>query len=294
MSETAPETEALAGRLAELRPELHRYCARILGSVIDGEDIVHDVMLKALGLGGAEAPANLRAWLFRAAHNRALDVVRSRRVRQAEPIEQALDVADEATTDPQSALVRRETVSLAVDRFLDLPPTQRSVLVLKDVLDQSLAEIGALLDLSADAVKAHLARGRARLRQLLTEPTATGLPDRPSPQAQHYAGLFNRRDWDELRRLLADDVKLSQAQRPVRQGLADVGQFFTFYDRYEPVRLVPGWLEGREVLAVFQGEAATPAYFMWLEWRDGRIVHIHDYRYAAYVLEGADLRLASA
>ena len=89
---------ALAG---ELRPELHRYCARLMGSVIDGEDVVQDTFTRALvALGDIEEMPQLRPWLFRIAHNRALDLLRSRAARKAEPIEAAVDVADQTNTDP--------------------------------------------------------------------------------------------------------------------------------------------------------------------------------------------------
>ncbi len=162
------ELLALAG---ELRPELHRYCARLMGSVIDGEDVVQDtfarafVALQDFGTRLEEMPP-LRPWLFRIAHNRALDLLRGRAVRMAEPIEAASDVADPASPDPVEVLMRQEAVKTAVSRFAELPTLQRSVVILKDVLDESLAEIAALLDLTVDAVKGHLARGRARLREI--------------------------------------------------------------------------------------------------------------------------------
>src|ERR1700692_4480610 len=84
----------------------------------------------------------------------------------AEPIDAASDVADSASPDPVEMLMRQEAVKTAVSRFVELPTLQRSVVILKDVLDQSLTEIAALLDLTVDAVKGHLARGRARLREI--------------------------------------------------------------------------------------------------------------------------------
>ena len=84
----------------------------------------------------------------------------------AEPIDAASDVADSANPDPVEMLMRQEAVKTAVSRFGELPTLQRSVVILKDVLDESLTEIAALLDLTVDAVKGHLARGRARLREI--------------------------------------------------------------------------------------------------------------------------------
>jgi RNA polymerase sigma factor (sigma-70 family) len=282
----------------ELRPELHRYCARLMGSVIDGEDVVQDALVRALAAlqeieeQRQEMPP-LRPWLFRIAHNRALDLLRGRAVRKTEPIDAASDVADEANPDPVEMLMRQEAVKTAVSRFAELPTVQRSVVILKDVLDQSLIEIAALLNLTVDAVKAHLARGRARLREINAQ--AGPLPGaRPASAAvARYVALFNQRDWDGLRALLADDVKLHQSTYPLRAGSADVGMFFTIYAKFDGVWMAPAWVEGREVIAVFQDRAdPKPSYMMWLEWRDGRISFIRDYRYARYVLADAELALA--
>jgi len=282
---------AVAG---ELRPELHRYCARLMGSVIDGEDVVQDTFTRAfLALDELDEAPSLRPWLFRIAHNRALDLLRSRAIRAAEPIEAAHDVADQTTSDPVEMLMRQEAVKTAVSRFAELPILQRSVVIMKDVLGEPLAEIGALLDLSVDAVKGHLARGRARLREINARDDR--LPDaRPASAAvARYVALFNRQDWDGLRALLADDVKLNQATYPLRIGRADVGMFFSIYAKMDGVWLAPAWLDDREVIAVFESRGdPKPSYLMWLEWRDGQISLIRDYRYVRYVAAEAELVLA--
>ncbi len=91
----------------ELRPELHRYCARLMGSVIDGEDVVQDTLTRAfVALQDLEEAPLLRPWLFRIAHNRALDLLRSRAVRMSEPIDAASDLADSASPDPVEMLMR--------------------------------------------------------------------------------------------------------------------------------------------------------------------------------------------
>lgn len=189
--------------------------------------------------------------------------------------------------------MRQEAVNTAVSRFAELPTHQRSVVILKDVLDDSLIEIAGLLDLTVDAVKGHLARGRARLRQINAQ---VGPPPEARPASAavtRYAELFNQRDWDSLRALLADDVKLNQSSHPPRIGRADVGLFFTIYAKSEGVWLVPAWLEGREVIAVFEDRAdPKPSYMMWLEWRDDRISFIRDYRHVRYVAADAELVLA--
>ena len=284
----------LVALASELRPELHRYCARLMGSVIDGEDVVQDTFARALvALHELEEDAPLRAWLFRIAHNRALDLLRSRAIRAAEPIEAAHEVADPDSPDPVEVMMRREAVETAVSRFTELPTTQRSVVILKDVLDQSLEEIAAMLDLTVNAVKAHLARGRARLKAVNAEAQAKPAPRAPSSDVARYVALFNGRDWDGLRAMLADDVHLIQSTHPLRAGAADVGMFFGIYAKIEGVRLAPAWLEGREVIAVWEHpQAMKPSYLMWLEWKDGRISFIRDYRYVRYVVDDAELVLA--
>ena len=278
----------------ELRPELHRYCARLMGSVIDGEDVVQDTFTRAVAaLAELEEDAPMRAWLFRIAHNRALDLLRGRAVRTTEPIEAASEVADPASPDPVEMLMRQEAVKTAVSRFAELPTLQRSVVILKDVLDEQLSEIAALLDLTVDAVKGHLARGRARLREINAQ-AATLTEARPvSAAVTRYVTLSNQRDWDGLRALLADDVKLVQSTYPPRAGAADVGMFFGIYSRSAPVRLAAAWLDGREVIAVYEDpHAVKPSYLMWLEWRDGRISFIRDYKYVRYVIDDAEFVLA--
>ena len=188
--------------------------------------------------------------------------------------------------------MRREAVETAVSRFVELPTVQRSVVILKDVLNQSLEEIAAMLDLTVNAVKAHLARGRARLKAVNAQ-AAAARPRPPSPAVARYVELFNQRDWDELRAMLADDVRLVQSTYPLRAGAADVGMFFGIYSRSAPVRLAPAWLDGREVIAVYEDPQATkPSYMMWLEWTEGRISFIRDYKYVRYVVDDAELVLA--
>jgi RNA polymerase sigma factor (sigma-70 family) len=297
-SPSSPPTERHAQLLAlagELRPELHRYCARLMGSVIEGEDVVQDTFARAfVALDQLQEAPSIRAWLFRIAHNRALDLIRSRAIRAAAPIEAALEVADPESPDPVEVLMRREAVETAVSRFAKLPTVQRSVVILKDVLDQSLEEIAAMLDLTVNAVKGHLARGRTRLKTISAQAPAQPTPRPPSPEVARYVSLFNRHDWDGLRAMLADDVRLIQSSHPLRVGAADVGMFFGTYARSAPVRVAPAWLDGREVIAVWEGpDAVKPSYLMWLEWADGRISFIRDYRYVRYVVDDAELVLAA-
>ena len=300
MSDTVPRSRAdrqarLISLAADVRPQLHRYCARLMGSVIEGEDVVQDTLLRALvALQDLEDLPPLRPWLFKVAHHRAIDLLRARAVHRAEPLESAPERADPDHPDPLETLLRNEAIGTAVSCFAELPVLQRSVVVLKDVLDESLTEIAVLLEISVDAVKGHLARGRARLREVNAQARPLGHAGPPSGATARYVALFNQRDWDTLRSLLADDVKLSQSTHSLRVGRAEVGMFFTIYAQSPAVWLAPAWLEGQEVIAVFEKRGdARPRYMMWLEWADGRIRFIRDYRYVGYVLADTELMLAT-
>ena len=143
------------------------------------------------------------------------------------------------------------------------------------MLDESLKDIAELLDLTVDAVKAHLARGRARLREINAQ-AATLAAARPvSAAVARYVTLFNAQNWDGLRALLADDVKLHQSTYPVRVGAADVGMFFTIYAKFEGVRLEPAWVEGREVIAVFEDGADAKAQLLHVARMAGRPHQLH-------------------
>jgi hypothetical protein len=134
----------------------------------------------------------------------------------------------------------------------------------------------------------------ARLKAINAEAAAETAPRSPSPAVARYVALFNRRDWDGLRAMLADDVRLIQSSYPLRAGRAEVGMFFSIYARQPPAWVGPARLDGREVIAVWEdSRAAKPSYFMWLEWTDGKISFIRDYRHVPYVVDDAELILGA-
>ena len=161
MADGSLEPAALNRLMSQMRPRLHRYCARMVGSAIDGEDVVQDALAKAAeAFPGAGIIAHPEHWLFRIAHNTALDALRRRKRRvsvlsDAEPARIA-DVGAQA--DARVAA----TASLAA--LLHLPTAQRASVVLADVLGHSLAETAEILGVSLAAVKAALHRGRIRLQ----------------------------------------------------------------------------------------------------------------------------------
>jgi RNA polymerase sigma factor (sigma-70 family) len=274
--------------VAELRPELHRYCARMTGSIADGEDVVQDTLARAYYELSAlkELPA-MRSWLFRIAHNRALDSLKRYDRRMGEPLEAIEDFTIDNKAEADAAIAREQAVQAAMSRFLELAPAQRSCVILKDVLDHSLEEIAELLGLTLPAVKAALHRGRTRLRELAQMSTTTTRTQPHSETLLNYAALFNARDWDGVRAMLLEDVKLDVVSMIRRVGRDQVGTYFTNYSRMRDWRLVPAWLDGREVLAAFRGQETQPAYFVEVTIRDGGVAAIRDFFHVPYIVQEA-------
>jgi hypothetical protein len=106
--------------------------------------------------------------------------------------------------------------------------------------------------------------------------------------------LFNARDWDGVRAMLVDDVKLDLVSRWKRAGRREVSNYFTNYDNISDWHLVPGWLDGREVPAIFRApDAARPAYFAQLMLVDGQVAAIRDYHYVPYIAREAAFEFSS-
>ena len=280
----------------DIRPLLHRYCARMTGSVAQGEDVVQDSLAQAYyELSELKELPAMRSWLFRIAHNRALDYLRRYERRMVEPLDEDFDTPDGNASNPEDALAHKQAVRAAVTRFLELVPLQRSCVILKDVLDYPIDEIALLLDLSLPAVKAALHRGRERLRMLLDTPEPASPPRAVSPGLARYAALFGAHDWDGVRAMLAEDVRLDLVSRSRRSGREQVGSYFSNYASHTDWHLVPAWLEGRAVIAVFRNKADTsPGYFMELGLVEGKVATIRDFRYVPYIAHDAAITLATA
>lgn len=285
--------ERFLALVADLRPELHRYCTRMTGSVSAGEDVVQDTLAKAYySLGEVHQLPQLRAWLFQIAHSRAIDYLRRYDRRMGQPLELVEDTASIDTASPEDALAREETLRAALSTFLELPAAQRSCVILKDVLGHSVEEISALLELTVPSVKALLHRGRARLRS--SAPPLESVTRTPSPALARYAELFNARDWNAVREMLADDVRLDLVSRQSRTGKRDVSGYVSNYAANASWRLAPAWLDGREVLAGFRElHDARPSYFIELTIENGLVARIRDFRYVPYIALDAAIQLAS-
>jgi RNA polymerase sigma-70 factor, ECF subfamily len=289
---TAPPDSLVAAReqflaiVADVRPELHRYCARLTGSVIEGEDVVQDALAKAFyALSLATDVPPLRPWLFRIAHNAALDHLKSHGHKltdlRGDLEELGLDATDfDDARDPGA-------VRAALGRFLALPLAQRSAVILKDVLGHSLEEAAETMSTTVMAVKAALVRGRRHLAHAEQDELPVEAPERAA--LDRYASRFNARDWDGLRALIGDDCRLDLVSRSQRRG-KQVGAYFARYEK-EPVSLRVVRLEGRLALAAYVAGAATPAYFILLALDGGLVTAIRDFRYVPYIAAEATFEL---
>ena len=277
--------------LVSLRPKLHRYCARMVGSVIDAEDIVQEAMAKAIeSLPGMAEIANEEAWLFRIVHNTALDFLRQRAKQQMFSDDGDLEMI----ADPIDQVYQRQAAAAALRTFMRLSVAQRSNVILMDVLGYSLEEIGDITESSVASVKAALHRGRERLRNVMEEPSSV-LPPVLSQAEQarlsDYVELFNARDFDAIRNMLAEDVKLELVNKTRMAGRTEVDHYFGNYATVSDWHLEFGFIDRHPALIVRTAgdPAGDPVYFIVLQWTGNFISGIRDFRHARYVIEAAEI-----
>jgi RNA polymerase sigma-70 factor, ECF subfamily len=277
--------EQFLAMVAGVRPELHRYCARLTGSVIEGEDIVQDTLAKAFyALTQTPEVPPLRPWLFRIAHNAAIDFLRAHGRKQTDLTAEMDDLADDSAPYDDEARDPR-VVRAALARFLALPIAQRSAVILKDVLGHSLEETAETMGTTVMAVKAALVRGRKNLRDGERD-DETG-SETPRVELERYASLFNARDWDGVRALVGDDCRLDLVSKSQRRGKA-VGMYFGNYEKLE-VALRVVRIDGRLGLAAHVDGAPEPSYFVLLSFAGGKVSAIRDYRYVPYIATEAEI-----
>jgi RNA polymerase sigma-70 factor (ECF subfamily) len=276
--------------LLAMRPKLHRYCARMVGSVIDGEDVLQDALTKAMEAHStAGSIGNPEGWLFRIAHNTALDFLRRRKRQEALRGPAEVDMM----VDPLDAVESRQIAATSLRTFMRLPVAQRSSVILMDVLGCSLKEICEVMDCSLPAAKAALHRGRTQLREIADEPEDTPqakLSDADRARLGAYVAHFNARDFDAIRVMISDDVRLDLVSRTQMRGKAEVSRYFGNYAKVSDWHLAPGLVEGRPAILVFDpnGPDAGPKYFVLLGWAAGKVTTIRDFRHAACAIDGAE------
>ena len=285
-----------AANLEEHRAALTGHCYRMLGSLTEAEDAVQDTMLRAWrSRRRFEGRSSMRTWLLRIATNVCLDALteRRKRARPAElgpagtvddvleerPREHWLEpVPDElalpADADPAERVILRDSIRLAfVSALQKLPPRQRAVLLLTQVLDWSAAEAAATLDTSVPAVNSALQRARATLAAREEPPAPSELSPEQARLLESYVAAFERYDVDALTALLHDDITFSmppyslwlRGPEAVRAWLGGRGC------GCRGSRLVPVAANGSPAFAQYRGDGRTPWALVVLELEGERI-----------------------
>ncbi|HEU5078432.1 MAG TPA: RNA polymerase sigma factor [Opitutaceae bacterium] len=252
--------------IAQVRPSLHRYCARMTGSALDGEDVVQEALFQAYRkLETFDDTRRLEPWLFRIA------VVERDFTPPVEPIGAALGTAVEHLV-------------------LILPPKERACVLLKDVFDYSLEEIAELVESTVGGVKAALHRGRSKLaaQPISRQPARAPIAVEDAALLRLYVERFNRRDWAGVRELIAADARLLVVDRFA--GLLKESPYFGTYDRIAGTwRMAVGEVDGAAVVIIQQpgadGWIARTA--VRLSVRDGRIVDVRDYWFCPWLVSAA-------
>src|SRR5262245_36026073 len=234
----AGDGRAFAALVERHRRELHVHCYRMLGSFDDAEDLVQETFLRAWRARGRfQGGPRFRAWLYRIATNACLDALRTRRrlpalhsyaeVPWLQPYpDRLLDEIAPGDTEPGAAAVAKETVELTFLAVIQLlPPRQRAVLILRDVLGWSAGETATLLDTTAAAANSALQRARATLRARLPARPSEWSGAQPTDAEQRLLAGFidahERADADAAVALVREDIRVTMPPHPwCHDGLA--------------------------------------------------------------------------
>jgi RNA polymerase sigma-70 factor (ECF subfamily) len=240
------------GELEQHRRELTAYCYRMLGSPFEAEDAVQDTLIRAWrSIDRFEGRSALRSWLYRIATNVCLDMLsgRERRARpmdlgaSVEPVESNLNTLPEVTWiepipdtsiapdgDPANVAESRETIRLAfVAALQHLPPRQRAVLILCEVLRWKASEVGELLDTSVASVNSALQRARATLDQtdVVSAGSTKPLSEADRDLLARYVEAFQAYDMEKLTSLIHEDA--TQSMPPYDMWLRGRDDIFAWW-----------------------------------------------------------------
>jgi RNA polymerase sigma-70 factor (ECF subfamily) len=288
----------------EFRSELISYCYRMLGSAFEAEDAVQETMVRAWrGFDRFEGRAAVRSWLYRIATNVCIDMLRGRQ-RRARPMDlgPAVTGASEpgptqnaetwlepipggrpgpAGDDPADLIVSRESIRLAfVAALQHLPPRQRAVLILREVLNWQASEVAELLGGTVASVNSALQRARATLAasNLNEWDPAGALDPENGDLLARYVDAFQRYDMESLTALIHEDA--TQSMPPYAMWLQGRSDIFAWWTgpgaACRGSRLIPTVANGGPAFAQYKVSTSGPGFDPWaiqvLEISGGRIV----------------------
>lgn len=298
-----------AALLEQYRPSLTGHCYRMLGSVVDAEDAVQEAMLRAWkGMDRFQGQSSLKTWLYRIATNVCLDMLSTserRRVRPVdlsdspgvvhdalvleqrprehwvEPIPDAMALPAAESCDPEEHAILRESIRLAFVAALQyLPPRQRAVLLLTQVLNWSAAEVAESLDMTVAAVNSALQRARATLATRNPAVVPRELSEEQMRLVARYVEAFERYDIAALTALLHEEATLSMPPYDLwLQGHDSIARWLlSFGIDCKGSRLVPvEACGGTPAFAQYRRGGAWPWALLMLEIRDHHIVSMTSY-----------------
>ena len=276
------------------RRELHVHCYRLAGNVPDADDLVQETFLRAWRARDRfEGRASARTWLYRIATNVFLDTRKAaghRTVPSGDPLEWSTEVGPYPDAlladDPQTGLVARETVELAlIAALMYLPARQRAAFVLRDVYGWTPQEIARALDTAVAAVNSLLQRARHTLRRRApSDPQEWRRPQLTSEEEEVLHRYANAKDPETIRALLADDVRITMPPEPPVVG---VDAAAAFLGRPLDWRTFPTSANGRPALICYLRPPGGPRYEALvvdvLRIEDGKIVESNAFVGARHV-----------
>jgi RNA polymerase sigma-70 factor (TIGR02960 family) len=279
----AGDGEAFRELIDPYRRELQAHCYRLLGSVQDAEDVLQEALLAAWSSLGRFDGKSLRAWLYRIATNRCLNYLRgesrrprpaglpgqgagrARPVRSGEPwwLEPYPDDLDDLAPGPEARYDARESIALSfVAGLQHLPPQQRAVLVLRDVLGFPAAETAGILGTTQAAVNSALIRARAGLLRD-RDPHDVPLPQSPAEAAivDRFVSAFERFELDELVALLTDNSRLTMPPEPgEHRGPRAIAGFLLDSHLGMDLKFLPTRANGQPALVLYLSDPSTPIW----------------------------------
>lgn len=300
------DEEAFEQLTASYRRQLHAHCYRMLGSLQDAEDALQETLLAAWrGLGGFEGRSSLRSWLYRIATNACLRLAerRPRRVLSFERGPAWTDVHDlgeyreddptflepyPSAADPAARYQQRENVELAfVAALQKLPATQRAVLILREVLEFSAAEVAEALEVTVASVNSALQRARKAVDHGIVEGTQAGELQALGAKGQHdlvtaFVEAWERSDVPALLDMLAEDARFAMPPFPAWfHGRVDIGRFLSERAFALSWRVRPLMASGQLAVACYRRDPDTGRFRMGalnvLTLRDGQIAEMHGF-----------------